>query len=225
MAQSTTLIVPGYKGSGETHWQTWIENHIAGAQRINQNWDEPILARWADNIRLAIDHCPQSVWLVAHSFGCLASVAAAVDRADKISGLMLVAPADPERFTPSGVRPIDDRNSTESIRGLLPTKRLKFPSIIIASTNDPWMQLAKAKLWGECWGSKVLALDSVGHINTASGFGPWPLGLKLLREFKSIYDLIPLGEIDPSQPVKPQRGRGSQLAKARHITRQHLGFK
>lgn len=224
MAQSTTLIVPGYKGSGETHWQTWIEGHIPGAQRVDQNWEEPILARWADNIRLAIDQCSKSVWLVAHSFGCLASVAAAVDRADKISGLMLVAPADPERFTPAGVRSADDWGATESVRGLLPTKRLKFPSIIVASTDDPWMQLAKAKLWGECWGSKVLELDAVGHINTASGFGPWPLGLKVLQEFKSIYDLVPLGEIDQNQPSKPQRGRGSQLAKARHITRQHLGF-
>jgi len=77
---------------------------------------------------------------------------------------------------------------------------------------------------GECWGSKVLELDAVGHINTASGFGPWPLGLKVLQEFKSIYDLVPLGEIEQNQPSKPQRGRGSQLAKARHITRQHLGF-
>lgn len=38
-----------------------------------------MLARWAGAVRDAIDRAPGPVWVVAHSFGCLASVVAAAD--------------------------------------------------------------------------------------------------------------------------------------------------
>ena len=38
------------------------------------------------------------VWLVAHSYGCLASVVAAADRPERVAGLLLVAPPEPDRF-------------------------------------------------------------------------------------------------------------------------------
>jgi hypothetical protein len=47
------------------------------------------------------------------------------------------------------------------------------------------MQASKARLWGDCWGSRTFTLKNAGHINTASGFGPWPDGLKLFKHFKN----------------------------------------
>ncbi len=43
----TTLIVPGLKSSGPTHWQTWLERRIAGSVRVAQaNWNDPQLPVW-----------------------------------------------------------------------------------------------------------------------------------------------------------------------------------
>ncbi len=97
---------------------------------------------------------------------------------------MLVAPADPERFDQSGVKRWHGIGASESIRAQIPANRLPVPSLLIASDNDPWMQASKAQLWGNCWGSCTFTLKDAGHINTASGFGPWPDGLKLFNHFK-----------------------------------------
>jgi predicted alpha/beta hydrolase family esterase len=223
MSKPNVLIVPGYKGSGDAHWQTWIENHTL-SKRVEQDWESPILARWADNVRDAIDASVGSIWIVAHSFGCLASISAAIDRPDRIVGLMLVAPADPERFTLAGVRDKADWNPTESIRALIPVHKLPFPSLVIASDDDPWMKLTTVQLWSECWGSRLLILKSAGHINIASGYGPWPLGLSLLKEFQSAYQNLPLGDVYFEDFSNVTRGRGGQVARTRHQTRRLLGI-
>jgi len=98
---------------------------------------------------------------------------------------MLVAPADPDRFDQNGVKHSQGIGTSESVIALIPTHALPVPSMLIASDNDPWMQASKARLWGECWGSRTFTLKDAGHINTSSGFGPWPDGLKLFKHFQS----------------------------------------
>ncbi len=88
--------------------------------------------------------------------------------ADRTQGALLVAPADPER------------------RGVLadfapvPYQRLPYPSILVASTNDPYCPVRTAGAYARAWGSEFVRLNSAGHINVESGHGPWPLGLALL---------------------------------------------
>ena len=186
MNNSNTLIIPGYLGSGESHWQTWMQDQLPGSHRVEQNWDRPVLREWAHNIVAATNELKSPAWLVAHSFGCLAAIIAAVENPQKIHGLMLVAPADPERFDVSGVKRWHGYGASESIRSSIPTHKLAVRSLLISSDNDPWMQASKADLWGNCWGSQMLTLKSAGHINADSGFGPWPDGLKLFGHFKSL---------------------------------------
>jgi len=186
MTSKNTLIIPGYLGSGDAHWQTWLEQQIPSAQRVEQNWDRPVLTEWAYNINAALNTLEYPAWLVAHSFGCLASILAANENPEKVLGLMLVAPADPERFDGAGVKSWRGYGASESIRANISTKPLPVPSLLIASDNDPWMQASKAQLWGDCWGSQTLTLKAAGHINVDSGFGPWPDGLKLFRHLHAL---------------------------------------
>jgi predicted alpha/beta hydrolase family esterase len=215
--QQSTLIVPGYHGSGPLHWQTWVETRLPGACRVRGiDWEQPILARWAGAVRDEIDAAPHAVWLVAHSFGCLASVVAAVDRPDKVAGALLVAPADPQRFGPLGLRDAvagDD----ESLAPWLPQAPLKCPSTVVASSDDPWVKLEAASYWAERWGSRLLDIGKAGHINADSGFGPWPDGLELLLAMQRMHDDFPLGAI-AATPTS-QRGRHGALARIRHRTR------
>ena len=185
MSNATTLIIPGYRGSEDAHWQTWIENQISGSKRIHQNWEQPVLSTWATNIARTLTDLRSPAWIIAHSFGCLSSILAAVENPEKVLGLMLVAPADPERFDQDGVKRSYGIGASESVRAQIPTHALPVPSMLIASDNDPWMQVSKARLWGQCWGSRTFTLKDAGHINTTSGFGPWPDGLKLFKHFQS----------------------------------------
>ena len=103
----TTLIVPGLHGSGPDHWQSWFERKIAHCVRVVQSdWNTPNLPQWSAKLRRELNRVPGRVWIVAHSFGCLAAVQTAFDYGERISGLMLVAPADPARF---GLRVRDKR--------------------------------------------------------------------------------------------------------------------
>ena len=99
LVMDTTLIVPGLNGSGPGHWQTWFERQLPGCIRVVQSdWNDAHLPRWSAKLRRELNRAPGRIWIVAHSFGCLATVQAAFDYRERIHGVMLVAPADPELF-------------------------------------------------------------------------------------------------------------------------------
>lgn len=166
-----TLIIPGLRNSGPTHWQSWFEDRLPAARRVFQaDWERPVLSDWAAQVRAAIDASPGEVWLVAHSFGCLAAVTAGFFRPGRIRGALLVAPADPERFGEPAV---------------LLEGRLAFPSIVVSSTTDPWVASSVAERWAARWGSDSINVGDAGHINVDSGHGPWPQGLEFLDRLTS----------------------------------------
>lgn len=38
--------------------------------------------------------------------------------------------------------------------------------------------------WAEIWNMRLINLGAAGHINPASGFGPWPDGFDILDELR-----------------------------------------
>ena len=186
--ETTTLIIPGFRGSGPDHWQTWMEPRVSGAGRVEQiDWDAPMLMTWADAVAVTIRGSSRPVWLVAHSFGCLAAITAAAGLASRIAGALLVAPADPDRFSLLGSREAGRDDDLPSIAAHLPRAALSFPSLVVASANDPWMSSAKVAEWARCWESVVVDIGRAGHINAESGFGPWQEGLDLLGMLQSTW--------------------------------------
>jgi predicted alpha/beta hydrolase family esterase len=166
----TLLVVPGLHGSGPDHWQTWFEAVVRGARRVEQaDWDAPVLPIWADRVGAEIAAAPSPVWIVAHSFGCLAAVAAASNARVQIRGALLVAPADPHKFN------IPDASLQQ---------QLPFPSMVVASETDPWLSLEAAAKLAVLWGSRFVNIGRAGHINVDSGFGPWPQGLELFNSLR-----------------------------------------
>lgn len=167
----TTLIVPGLRNSGPTHWQTWFESVLPDTRRVNQaDWERPCLSDWAARVAEEIDASEGPLWIVAHSFGCLATVTAAFTRPERIRAALLVAPADPDRFRQPSA---------------LLEEKLAFPSLVVASSNDPWVAASVAERWAGHWGSDYLNIGAAGHINVDSGHGPWPEGLELYRTLRT----------------------------------------
>jgi predicted alpha/beta hydrolase family esterase len=169
-AMETILIVPGLYNSGPSHWQTWFENTLTDTQRVEQaDWERPCLSEWAARVREAINAESEPVWIVAHSVGCLAAVTASLVCASRIRAALLVAPADPDRFGEAAH---------------LPEERLAFPSLVVASNNDPWVKRSVAEHWASVWGSRYRNVGDAGHINVDAGYGPWPEGLGFFQELR-----------------------------------------
>jgi len=171
------LIVPGWGDSGDAHWQTLWEKANADFQRVVQrDWLYPICAEWVQTLAAGIRAAGGPVVLVAHSLGCLAIAHCARDDASlPIHGALLVAPPDVERpdFPPvlEGFAPI-------------PRARLPFPSIVVASRDDPFSEFARAQALAEAWGSRLVDAGEQGHMNADAGLGPWPAGERLLQALR-----------------------------------------
>jgi len=166
-SHTPVVIVPGLRDSGPQHWQTlWHRRHADFLRAAPDAVDVPALDEWASAIADVLAKHPPAL-VVAHSFGCLATLRAAQAHGCTLAGALLVAPADPDRFG------IDD---------LIPHAPLSFPATLVASTDDPWLKLVKAGLLASRWGCRLECVGAAGHINAESGLGDWPAGFALLRD-------------------------------------------
>lgn len=188
------LTVPGLDGSGPTHWQSlWEQDYDDCARADLGMWDKPLRNAWVNRLNLAIKGAGRPVVLVAHSLGCL-TVAwwAAMERpafGDPVIGALLVAPPE------VNLAPMDGRLASFSPAPLQP---LPFPSILVASQDDPYIQLHRAHRLADFWGSRFVDAGNAGHINAASDLGSWPLGKQLLA---SLLDRGHGQGLDLSQPT------------------------
>lgn len=176
------LIVPGYQGSGKAHWQTWLQQEFPDSRRlVGVDWQRPVLYRWARAIGDELRAAREPVVVVAHSFGCLAAALAVKALPGKVAAAVLVAPADPQRFSVWGKR-THWRALTRGLDPHLPTDWLGVPGVLVGSQNDPWMAQADAQALAERWGLAFQDAGRAGHINADSGYGPWPWIANLLRD-------------------------------------------
>lgn len=170
------LIVPGLNNSGPEHWQTIFEKSGNNFHRIIQKeWEAPDRNDWVEKIDREVSvYSLSSVVLIGHSLGCTAIASWARDYRKKIKGALLVAPSDIEmaqyNFPAVGFDPI-------------PKSKINFKTIVVASANDPWVSLQRAKMFADNWGSEFINIGNAGHINTDAGYGEWNEGLLILKTF------------------------------------------
>ena len=170
------LNVPGLGNSGSLHWQSRWEENYPWFERVELGlWENPDRQIWVERLDRAIRAAGRPVILVAHSLGCLAvSWWAAISGQgyrDPVAGALLVAPADPER---AGVQ------GCISHFGPVPKTPLPFPSILVASRNDPHASFERSRHFARTWGSHLIDAGEAGHLNADSGLGNWPLGISLV---------------------------------------------
>ena len=77
MSSIHTVIVPGVGGSEYEHWQSWLQRQLRSCSRVQQtDWNMPILQEWIAQFVKTVSLHQESLQIVAHSFGCLTSIAA-----------------------------------------------------------------------------------------------------------------------------------------------------
>jgi hypothetical protein len=173
MLPTFCFVLPGLNNSGPRHWQTrWEERY--GYTRIQQaDWDYPDKDDWIHTLNEVIaPFPPENVILIGHSLACCTIVRWAEHYQHVIKGAFLVAPSDTEApsFPPvtTGFTP-------------MPLHTLSFPSIVVTSSNDTYITPERAGYFAENWGSRLVSIGTLGHINSDSGLADWPEGHELLQ--------------------------------------------
>ena len=173
------LIVPGYKNSGPDHWQTRWQNKLTGTRRVEQEaWAKPVREDWVEAMAKAVNESDKPVVIVAHSLGVPTAIHALPLYRQKVAGAFFVAPTD---VANPGIRP-----KHLMTFGPYPTGPLPFPSMVIASRNDPFCPFETAESLAGDWGSAFIDAGHAGHINHESGHGPWPEGTLTFARFLSL---------------------------------------
>ena len=176
VSEADILIVPGYKGADENHWQSRWEQKLSTARRVQQiEWTKPVRDDWVRTVAEAVNEAERPPVIVAHSLGVAAVVQAVPLFTRPVAGAFFVAPPDV---------------SDETIRpkhlltfGPYPRDPLPFPSVVVASRNDPYSRFEPAEDAAGTWGSLFIDAGESGHLNGDSGHGPWPEGLLTFGKF------------------------------------------
>lgn len=175
------LLLPGWQDSDPLHWQSLWEAAYGYERVVQHDWLRPLRGDWITRLEEVVLATPESssICLVAHSLGCILVAAwASVSRnTHRVRCALLVAPGDVER---------------DDVRDMLPSwspvarQGLPFPSLLVASRNDPYCHYERAQSFAQSWGSELIDGGQRGHINSESGLGAWQQGhdwlLKLLGD-------------------------------------------
>ena len=183
ISEADFLILPGLGSSGPGHWQQRWAERLANAAIVEQaDWDEPDMDDWVSTMEQAVLMATRPVVLVAHSLAVIAVAHLGQRLVDtKVRGAFLVAPPDVEQHP----------EVPEATLAFAPIPRepLPFPSMLVASSNDPYCSVDRAVEFATCWGSDFHLAGEAGHINQTSGHGPWPEGLlmftRLMQRLKA----------------------------------------
>jgi len=170
------LIVPGWQGSADDHWQSHWQRSLPNGARVEQrDWLTPRRDDWVAALEQQITADPRPAILIAHSLGCITvahwAAQASPAALRRVRGALLVAPADVQRA-----------NCPEALRNFAPIPRraLPFPSQLVGSDNDSAASAARAIELARDWGSEVAILSGAGHINVKSGHQRWDQGFAYL---------------------------------------------
>lgn len=182
-SETDILVIAGHEGPGDAHWQSRLIAKLSAARLVEQDdWLYGSLDVAVNKLVDAVEEATKPVVFVAHSAGAIL-IAHAIPTL-RVRGLVgrarggfLVAPPN--------------EKSLGELKGLdpkflpIPRDPLPFPSALIASSNDPHASLEDSSDLALAWGSKLIEAGPAGHINTASGHGPWPEGMMSFAGFIS----------------------------------------
>lgn len=173
------IIIPGLHGSDKDHWQSHFERVFPqNTIRIKQvDWDRPDCITWTDKIEETLKfEQHRNLILIGHSIGCMAIAHWYRRFGHAVHGALLVAPSDPEK-----------KGFPEYISGFAPVPqcRFPFPTIVVGSSNDHVTTRARTQVFAASWGSRLFMLENAGHIESVSGYGFWPQGLKWMKSLEA----------------------------------------
>ncbi|MDV6234389.1 alpha/beta fold hydrolase [Leptospira ellisii] len=146
-----------------------------GGIRIEQDeWEKPDYFQWEAalirQVRQFTTQIPQTAILVGHSLGCLLIAKALEKVRRQISGILLVAPPDPD--SPAFPPGLDEFHR-------LPNHPLSIPGAILYSENDRFANPEFVQKIAFQWGIEAISVGTLGHINSDSKLSDWEQGWEI----------------------------------------------
>ncbi|WP_341718081.1 alpha/beta fold hydrolase [Micromonospora sp. FIMYZ51] len=171
------LLVPGRGVPRPEHWLRWLAGRHPTYRWTLEPPGPPLVLRdHVAALHAAVGESAEPAVLIAHSAGCISTVVWAANHAeyaDRICGALLVTPPYIDGFEP------DDPSD---LPWVVPRTRLPFPAVVVASRTDPYTTFPQFEQYARDWGAKLVDAGEVGHLDSATGFGPWPDGERLISE-------------------------------------------
>ncbi|HTZ44911.1 MAG TPA: alpha/beta hydrolase [Jatrophihabitans sp.] len=171
-----TLVIPGWQGSGDGHWQSWLEGELRAAGRRTlrppfADLDEPELVDWRAALRRALDGLPPGGFdVVAHSLGAVLWLHHVAEPGDapRPARVLLASPPSPRTtigeiaaFVPP---PLDAAAVRAGAGG----------TVLVAGDDDPYLPEGVEAAYARPLRLTATIVASGGHLSTGSGYGPWP---------------------------------------------------
>lgn len=172
------LLLHGWGGSDYPHWQAWLASELArdyGQVSFFEfsNYDFPNLQVWSNELVDHLDQFKPDI-VICHSLANTLWFHLCNNNAisTKIQKLFLVAP-------PSMSCDIEELKSFFPLK--TPLKLNSQESLLITSTNDPYLTVEEANTLQKELKIEMKVIDNGGHINTDSGYGKWPWILEKVK--------------------------------------------
>ncbi|MBO6719552.1 MAG: serine hydrolase family protein [Rhizobiaceae bacterium] len=159
------IFIAGDPVVDEGHWLARWQSKLSTGRRLTIGGGDAT-DETTRQVVDAVDKATRPVVLVAHGEAVPVIVRAAGKFTARIAGAFMVAPS-----------------TTNSAP--LPHDPLPFPSLLVASRDDPNCDFSTAEELGAGWGSLFIDAGNAGGLNVASGHGPWPEGSMTFARFVS----------------------------------------
>ncbi len=171
-----TVILHGWQGSGPDHWQTWLAGELTAADREVRyptlpDQDEPQLQAWLLALRETLTGLPEDGFdVICHSAASVLWLhhASAPDGSPRPARVALVAPPTPTLTEPALATFFPPPLNIDEVR------RAADGTALVGGDDDPFCPEGIAAAYGRPLKMSTTLIPGGGHLNTDSGYGPWP---------------------------------------------------
>lgn len=170
------MLVPGWEGSGDGHWQRWLGDRLTEAGR-EVHWadlgdvDRPDLTRWLSGLRATLAPLPADGYdIVAHSLGAVLWLHHAASAGDtpRPARVALVSPPSPQTTIAEIAAFFPPPLDVDAVR------RAADGTVLVAGDDDPYLPEGIAAAYASPLKIATTVVPGGGHLNPASGHGEWP---------------------------------------------------
>jgi predicted alpha/beta hydrolase family esterase len=170
------VVLPGWQGSGEGHWQTWLEEQLTEAGRLSHRPDfadlgQPVLDDWLSALRATLAELPADGFdVVAHSLGAVLWLHHVAEPGDspRPARVLLVAPPSPRTAIPEIAAFFPPPMDIDTVR------HGADGTALVAGDDDPYLPEGIADAYSRPLKIATTVIENGGHLNIAAGYGEWP---------------------------------------------------
>ncbi|WP_375493855.1 RBBP9/YdeN family alpha/beta hydrolase [uncultured Jatrophihabitans sp.] len=178
-----TVVIPGWQGSGQGHWQTWLEGELRAQERQTlrpafADLDNPDLDDWLTALRASLADLPADGYdVVAHSLGSVLWLhhVAGPGTSPRAARVLLVAPPSPHTTIPEVAEFFPPPLDIDTVR------RGADGTVLVAGDDDEYLPEGIAAAYGLPLKMATTVVPGGGHLNPDAGYGEWPAVLDWCR--------------------------------------------